>query len=66
MAKTGTTTSSQDFQIGINKYAGNLPQELAVIMRENSEALREMRSEMRAGITPKKVWYSRLPESGHR
>lgn len=56
---------SDDFQIGTNSSAGELPEELAIIMRENSEALDQMRQEIQAGVTSKRVWSSRLPKPVH-
>lgn len=66
MQKETPKTSEQDLQIGVSRNAGDLPEQLAEIMRDNSAAAAEMLREMRAGLTPKRVWYSRLPESVQR
>ena len=63
MQETISGTSEHDFQVGVNRNAGELPERLDSVMRDNSDAAAEMLRQMRAGITPKRVWYSRLPRS---
>jgi hypothetical protein len=63
MQKEKPKTAYQDYQIGASENAGESSETLAEIMRENSAAASEMLREMGAGLTPKKAWYSRLPQS---
>lgn len=56
-----STTPVNISEIGVAVNAGEPDEELKTIMRENSEALRVLMEETRKGITPNRVWYSRLP-----